>query len=145
MFFETLSFSSAKSAETPGVALFHRSPRNLVDFQHILKTSQPQNEPHLISGVLGVTPIPPVSFQQYPLLQPAPDIGARAGCAEPVIGTGPSAAAALEQISKYLDSSSDKVVYALEILRKYTLGEKSFAKGTLGALRKPETLDLYLA
>ena len=38
-----------------------------------------------------------------------------------------------------------KVVHALENLRKDTIGEKSFTKGTLGALRKPEALDFYLA
>ena len=61
------------------------------------------------------------------------------------MGTGPGAVQTLTGLVQYLDASSEKVVHALENLRKDTIGEKSFTKGTLGALRKPEALDFYLA
>ena len=98
----------------------------------------------MVSGLVGNSLASPISFNNQ-LLRPAGEIGARAGQIEPTVHSGPNAEETLQGIAQYLDASSDRVVHALESLRKDTLGEKSFTKGTLGALRKPEALDLYLA
>ena len=98
----------------------------------------------MVSGLLNSVDTRPVNFSNG-LLRPSAEVEFKAGLSEPSVRIDAPIDEALGGLAQYLEASSDKVVHALEGLRKDTLGEKSFTKGTLGALRKPEALDLYLA